>query len=147
MAKFNYRMQSILDIKYKLEEQEKMAYSVANQKLQDENQKLAMLMMKKAGYENEARELALGSIDIQKIQENKRAITTMKTLIRDQMMKVHVAEKNVELARKRLSDVMVDRKSHEKLREKAFDQFVKEEAGKEMLEIDQLVSFTHQSKQ
>lgn len=147
MAKFNYRMQSILDIKYKLEEQEKMAYSVANQKLQEENQKLAMLMMKKAGYENEARELALGSIDIQKIQENKRAITTMKTLIRDQMMKVHVAEKNVELARKRLSDVMVERKSHEKLREKAFEQFVKEEAGKEMLEIDQLVSFTHQAKQ
>lgn len=145
MAKFNYRMQSILDIKRKLEDQEKMAYSNANQKLQEENQKLAMLMMKRAGYENEARELALGTIDIQKIQENKRAITTMKTLIRDQMMKVHVAEKNVELARKRLNDVMVERKSHEKLREKAFEQFVKEEAGKEMLEIDQLVSFTHQA--
>ena len=38
-------MQSILDIKYKLEEQEKTAYGIAAQKLQEENKKLQQLML------------------------------------------------------------------------------------------------------
>ena len=40
MAKFVYRMQSILDIKLKLENQAKIAYSIANNKLQEEQMKL-----------------------------------------------------------------------------------------------------------
>ena len=37
---------------------------------------------------------------------------------------------------------MIERKSHEKLREKAFEQFKVELAAAEAKEIDQLVSFT-----
>ena len=37
MAKFAYRMQSILDIKEKMEGQAKIAYGVANAKLMDES--------------------------------------------------------------------------------------------------------------
>lgn len=143
MAKFVYRMQSILDIKYKLEEQEKSAYSIAAQKLQEENKKLQKLMLRRMEYENRAAELSVGKINVRAIQENKHAIDVMKSLIRDQIMKVHVAEKNVELARKRLQAVMVERKSHEKLREKAFEQFQAELAQEESKEIDQLVSFTY----
>lgn len=142
MAKFVYRMQSILDIKYKLEEQEKIAYSIASQRLAQENEKLKQLMVRRIGYEKKAEELAIGIIDVLKIRENKRAIDTMKSLIRDQIMQVHAAEKNLELARKRLNAVMIERKSHEKLREKAFEQFKVELAAAEAKEIDQLVSFT-----
>ena len=136
MAKFVYKMQSILDIKYKLEEQEKTAYGIASQKLQQ-------LMLRRMEYEKRAGELAIGKIDVRAIHENKRAIDTMKSLIRDQIMQVHVAEKNVELARKRLNAVMVERKAHEKLREKAFEEFKAEIAAEEAKEIDQLVSFTY----
>ena len=59
------------------------------------------------------------------------------------IVQVHAAEKSVELARKRLQAVMVERKSHEKLREKAFEQFKQELAVEEAKEIDQLVSFTY----
>ena len=55
----------------------------------------------------------------------------------------YVAEKNLELARKRLNAVMVERKAHEKLREKAFEQFKQELAAEEAKEIDQLVSFNY----
>ncbi len=142
MAKFAYRMQSILDIKYKLEEQEKIAYSIASQRLAQENEKLKQLMARRIGYEKKAEELAVGIINVLKIRENKRAIDTMKSLIREQIMQVHAAEKNLELARKRLNAVMIERKSHEKLREKAFEQFKVELAAAEAKEIDQLVSFT-----
>lgn len=147
MLKFVYRMQSILDIKYKLEEQERTAYSIANGKLAEENQKLQTLLIRRAGYERRAKELAVGTIDVQSIQENKRAIDTMKSLIRDQMMQVHIAEKNVELARKRLNDVMVERKVQEKLREKAFEEFKVEVATKEAQEVDELTSFTYATRE
>ena len=147
MAKFVYRMQSILDIKYKLEEQERTTYSIANGKLAEENQKLQALLLRRAGYERRAKELAVGTIDVQSIQENKRAIDTMKSLIRDQMMQVHIAEKNVEIARKRLNDVMVERKVQEKLREKAFEEFKVEIAAKEAQEVDELTSFTYATRE
>ena len=99
MAKFVYRMQSILDIKYKLEEQERTAYGIASQRLQEENTKLQQLMLRRMEYEKHAAELAIGLIDVRAIQENKRAIDVMKSLIRDQIMKVHAAEKNLELVR------------------------------------------------
>lgn len=139
-------MQSILDIKYKLEEQEKIAYSIASQRLAQENEKLKQLMARRIGYEKKAEELAVGIINVLKIRENKRAIDTMKSLIREQIMQVHAAEKNLELARKRLNAVMIERKSHEKLREKAFEQFKLELAAEEAKEIDQLVSFTYHDR-
>ena len=49
MAKFAYRMQSILDIKYKLEEQERIAYSIASQRLAQENENLQQLMRRRIG--------------------------------------------------------------------------------------------------
>lgn len=57
-----------------------------------------------------------GTIDVPKIKECKRAVDTMKTMQRSQMMNVHVAEKNVEAARLKLNEVMMERKTHEKLK-------------------------------
>ena len=121
MAKFAYRMQSILDIKEKMEGQAKIAYGVANAKLMDEQGKLQQIMIRKAGYESQARNLVNGTIDVPKIKECKRAVDTMKTMQRSQMMNVHVAEKNVEAARLKLNEVMMERKTHEKLKEQAFE--------------------------
>jgi flagellar FliJ protein len=143
MAKFNYRMQSILDIKIKMENQAKIAYGMANAKLAEEQKKLQEIMMRRAGYERRAKELVSGTINITEIRECKRAIDTMKSIQRSQMMNVHTAEKNVELARARLNEVMMERKTHEKLREKAFEEFKQEIAYQEGKEIDELVSYTY----
>ena len=143
MAKFVYRMQSIVDIQEKMEGQAKIAYGVANAKLMDEQEKLQQIMIRKAGYENQARSLVNGTIDVSKVKECKRAVDTMKTMQRNQMMNVHVAEKNVDLARKRLNDVMVERKTHEKLKEQAFEEFKQEIQYAENKEIDELVSYTY----
>ena len=54
MAKFIYRMQNILDIKYKLEETEKQNFAAALQRLRNEEEKLqhftnTIAAMKKKG--------------------------------------------------------------------------------------------------
>ncbi|WP_075679100.1 flagellar export protein FliJ [Roseburia sp. 831b] len=147
MAKFQYRMQNILDVKLKIESQAKIAYGIANAKLEEEQMKLQKLIIRRAGYEQQAKELMMGNIDIQEVRNCRKAIDTMKSLIRTQMMQVHVAEKNLEAARKRLNDVMVERKTHEKLKEKAFETFKQELQYAENKEIDELVSYTYHGKE
>ena len=85
MAKFAYRMQSILDIKEKMEGQAKIAYGVANAKLMDEQGKLQQIMIRKAGYESQARNLVNGTIDVPKIKECKRCLLYTSSSIIAQM--------------------------------------------------------------
>lgn len=146
MAKFVYRMQNILNIKLKLEEQAKIAYTQANTKLLEEQQKLQAILVRKAGYEKRAKELVSGSIHIRDIQENKRAIDTIKSMMRTQLLQVQVAERNLEAARLRLNEVMIERKTQEKLREKAFEEFKQDVAYEENKAVDELVSYTYQKE-
>ena len=143
MAKFAYRMQSILDIKEKMEGQAKIAYGVANAKLIDEHGKLQLIIIRYAGFESQARNLVNGTIDVPKIKECKRAADTMKTMQRSQMMNVHVAEKNVEAARLKLNEVMMERKTHERLKELPYDVLKQEMKNAENKEIDELESYTY----
>lgn len=147
MAKFAYRMQNILNIKEKLEAQEKAAYGLANAKLMEEQEKLQALMNRKEDYETRLKELEMGVLDIKEIQATKRAIQSMKSMIRDQMMAVHTAQRNLEMARRRLDAVMKERKMHENLKEKAFEAFKEELAAEEGKITDELVSYTYQNKQ
>jgi flagellar FliJ protein len=62
------------------------------------------------------------------------------------MIAVHKAELELNDARQKLNEVMVERKTHEKLREKAFEKFKQELKDSESKEIDELVSFTYNSK-
>lgn len=143
MAKFVYRMQNILDLKEKMESQRKAEYGLANARLRKEEDKLRQLLVRKAGYEKRARELVKGKINIQEIKTCKQAVDAMKSAIRTQMMEVQVAQKNVELARSRLNQVMIERKTYEKLREKAFEEFKQEVAYEENRAVDQLVSYNY----
>lgn len=143
MAKFRYRMQNILDIKEKMENQAKTAYGMANAKLAAERQKLQDILIRRAGYESKARELVSGSINVLEIRECRKAIDVLKSKQRSQMMNVHAAERDVELARKQLNEAMVERKTHEKLKEKAFEEFKQELLHEESKEIDELVSYTY----
>jgi len=142
MAKFVYRMPTFAGEKKKLESQAKIAYGIANKKLVEEQEKLRAILERRAAYEAEAKELVSGVIDVRKIKENKLAIDVLKSQQRAQMMNVHVAEKNVEAARKRLNEVMTERKAHEKLKEHKFEEFKQEIQYAENKEIDELVSYS-----
>lgn len=143
MAKFVYRMQNILDIKQKLETQARMTYSIANQKYQEEQRVLQEYVLRRMGYEKHLKEVMQGQIDLTEVTHAREDLNQMKTLVRRQMMEVHKAQKVLEDARKALNEVMQERKIHEKLREKAFDEFKLELSTAENKEIDELVSYTY----
>ena len=67
----------------------------------------------------------------------------MKELIAVQKLQVKAAELKAETARVKLQEIMQERKTHEKLREKAFEAFIQEENAKESKEIDELTSYRY----
>lgn len=143
MAKFRYRMQNVLNIKLSMERQAKQQYAEANAKLREEEEKLNVLLRRKFEYEQKARELLKDSLNVREITQNNEAITRMEEFIIQQRRTVQVALKNVEKARLKMTEVMQERKTHERLREKAFDEFLIEEKQHESKEIDELVSYTY----
>lgn len=141
MAKFSYKMQNILDIKFKLENQAKTGLANAMAKLEEEKEALIVLQKKKQRYEEIYRDTLNNTLNIKELNLCVQGIEQMKDKIKKQLVAIHVAEKNVEAARQRLQDVMQERKTHEKLKEYAFDDFVKEMNAEESKEIDELVSY------
>ena len=70
----------------------------------------------------------------------------MKGMIEQQMTVVKRQEAVVEQKRIALTEVMQERKTHEKLKEKAFEQFLKDELAAESKAIDELTSYTYGKK-
>lgn len=146
MARFIYRMQSILNIKGKLEEQAKMEFASARIRLDEEEEKLKALENRKFHYEEEGRRLREDKLHVQDILDNKNAILKMDDYILNQQLQVRRAEALLEEARIKLQDAMQERKTYERLREKAFEEFMREENARESKEIDELTSYTHGKK-
>lgn len=143
MAKFIYTMQNILDIKYKLEEQQKTEFSIARHKLTTEEKKLEDLNIKKHKYQQELKMQMQSLLNIQDIKWYEEAVETMKYKIKIQMLMVKRAENELDAARVKLTEIMVDRKTHEKLKENEFEEFKNELNSIESKEIDELVSFKY----
>ena len=143
MAKFKYRMQNILDIKTKLETQAQNEYGIANRKYLEEQAALQELMIRRVEYEKSLKELVEGMLDIKSINNARNDVNNIKTLVRRQMMEVHKAEIVLEKTRNELNEKMKERKTHEKLKEHALDEFKADLQMAETKEIDELVSFTY----
>ena len=146
MAVFRYKMQGILDIKEKLENRAKQDFAEANMRLDVEKKKLDELYARRMFYMQEGVKLRSELIDVRKIRENKMAVLKMDEYIANQKREVALAAKTVEKARAVLQELMQERKAHEKLKENAFEEFMKGEQETESKEIDQLTSYTYGQK-
>lgn len=146
MAVFRYKMQSILDIKLKMETQAKQEFAQAKLVLDREEEKLENLYTRKRGYEEHAKELLKGKLDLQEIGDNNVAILRTEEYILEQKKRVSKAEQLLEKARVKLQEVMQERKVQETLKEKAFEAFLQEEKQQESKEIDQLTSYKYGQK-
>ncbi len=146
MGKFIYKMQNILKIKEKMEDQEKQNFALMRIRLTEEEEALKRVEAKRDQIIAEGEKLRVGPVDVLKIKENEHAQRDAENEVKAQVLKVKMAERNLESARIRMQEAMQERKIHEKLRENAFHQFLKEEAEAEAKEIDQLTSYTYGRK-
>jgi flagellar FliJ protein len=136
-------MENILQVNIKLEDQAKIAYSNARMILNREEEKLEEYIKRKMKYESELRNLTNSKLDIKKIKLCREAIEVMESKIRQQRIVVKNAEARVEAARVKLNDAMVERKTQENLKEKAFQEYLIELDLEERKEVDELISFRY----
>ncbi|NLO10760.1 MAG: flagellar export protein FliJ [Clostridiales bacterium] len=145
MKKFHYSMESILKLKLKLEDQAKLAYAGARNRLTIEEEKLSSMENKKSSYEKEQREQGMAKLNIKKMRQLSDAIEIMKINIKQQTVVVKTATQRLEIARIRLNDAMIERKTHDKLKEKAWQEYMMEATAEEQKEIDERNSFNYNS--
>ena len=98
MARFIFSMQNLLDMKEKLEEQEKNNYSRANLRLLEAEEEWEMLKGRQRAAEEELREEMEADLDLEKIRERKEAVEILKMYVRQQELVVRQREKEFESA-------------------------------------------------
>lgn len=146
MAKFSFRLQSILNLKLRLEDQQKNAFAAARHALDIEEEKLNMLYGKLSDYEEEGRALRDETLVIRDLIDNENAISIVKDYIEDQKAEVRLAEKKLEEERLKLVEMMRERQTYEKLREKAFEEYLENEKHEEGVLNDEHNSFVYKTR-
>lgn len=145
MAKFIFKMESILSIKTKLEDQAKAEYGMEMMRLREEEHKLVLLENRRRGFEQQLLEAVNGRLVILSIKRLEDSVENLKYNIKLQVVVIRQQEDRVAKARAKLDNAMKERKIYEKLKEKAFEEFKAEINAQEQKEIDQLVSFRFRS--
>lgn len=141
MAKFIFKMESILSVKEKLEEQAKAEYSIEIMKLRQEEEKLDELKKRKNAYQTKLYEAVMDTLNISEIKILEDSVENIKYNIKLQLIVIANQQKNVDRAREKLDNAMKERKTYEKLKEKAFEEFKEQINAEEQKEINELVSF------
>lgn len=148
MARFVYRMQSVLNIKQQTENQTKMEFAVAQAELNKQLDILQEYIDRKAAYLQEAEDLRNDeSLKLQDILDNQYATAQMDVMIKHQSMVVQKEEQKVERVRIKLTRNIQERKMQETLRDRAFAEFLEEQKQEEAKENDQRTSFTYGQRQ
>lgn len=143
MARFRFSMENILNMKEKLEEQAKNEYGLANARLLQEQDKLDALIDRREGARQRLEQVLHETLSVLEIKKREDALEIIKMYVMQQQFVVKRCEKELEIARDKMSKAMQERKIFEKLKEKAFEKFMREKNQKEQKEVDELMSYKY----
>ncbi|MBC7959392.1 MAG: flagellar export protein FliJ [Vallitaleaceae bacterium] len=145
MAGFNFNLQSILGIKEKIEEQKKIELGNATiflnaqidvlNVLIEQHNELINLFNQKNGKKFLAKELIDLNVSIKYYDDE----------ILQQRDVIKKAEKAVEDKRVALNHAVMERKTYEKLKEIAYENYQKEELSENAKILDEIISFKYSS--
>lgn len=141
MAKFNFKLQSLLNVKEQLENNLKNMLGKAVMELQKRLDRLSELEKEKEGVIRKINSGAEGGITVAKLKKYNSYLSYVNEKIDFQKEKVNEQQKVVDKYREELVKAMQERKMFEKLKEKKFEEFLKEEEHKEQRIIDETVSY------
>ena len=143
MAKFTFRFASNLRIKERIEELRKIEYGKALAALEMEKQKKAMMLIERENTIDSFRNSVIKHITPYDLQMHNNYLGVLKERIIKQEAVIKKAEELVETKRLELVEAMKERKIMEKLKEKDYETFVKEEQLKEQKIQDEIVSYRY----
>ena len=143
MARFAYRLQSVLNIKLQLERQARVDFGQAAAEYSRQQERLNALIQERLRYIEEGRQLRMEGLNVRELRLNEQAVKTMEEFITAQTKNVRLAEVTLESAQVNLAESMQERKVQERLRERAYEEYLEEEKRAEAKEIDELISYRY----
>lgn len=142
MAKFTFRLESVLNVKRQKEDSIKNELGKAMQKLETERQKLARL---ESTLEEIIAQFNLKAkkTTVHKLIEFNEYLSLLKSNIRQQKENVNKAARNVDKIREELVKAVQERKILEKLKEKKQEEYLLDQKKLEQKTNDEIVSYKH----
>ena len=140
MAKFSFRLQSLLNVITQQEDNLKNELGKAVQKLEVETRRLSELENASAGYIAEFNEKAKKTT-VHKLIEFNEYLSHLTTKIRQQKENVNHAALNVDKVREELVKAVKERKILDKFKEKRLEEFNLEQKKLEQKTNDEIVSY------
>lgn len=141
MAKFVFRLQSVLGVKQKVEDLKKNEFGKAVGLLARARQKKADMEQSKADCIDGLRNSIDKNIEPKDILLYNQYIDRLKHMIELQEAVIIKVEAYVEEKRAELVEAMRDRKTLETLKENDFEEFLEEEKKAEQKVVDEIVSY------
>ncbi len=141
MKGFKFRLESLLNIKEKFEQQAKITYGEEVAKLDTEKKKLEDLYVSKMENTQRQRESFTGTIDIFSFNQYRNYATKIDEMILSQIKAVEMQTVKTEEAKQKLAEIVKERKAFEKLKEKEIEQYKKEVQLAEDKQVDELVTY------
>lgn len=143
MAKFNFKLQSFLGLKQKIEDQKKNEYGKAIKVLEEEKTKKNKLLNQYLNTINQMKQKIIEGIKPNELQQYNNFISYILKAIQQQEEVIIKAQDLVDKKREELVNAMKDRKMIETLKEHKYEEYVKEEKKLEQKVIDEIVSFKY----
>jgi len=141
MAKFDFRLQVLLNVKRQLEKSIKNELGAAIRELENQKAILREIQLEIASQENEYRRDGVRKIKLSKLKQRLEYLRAMYEKEDLQQQRVNEEIENVDKIRARLIEIMKEKKLLEKLREKEFSEFKKEQDRIERVHVDELAGY------
>ncbi len=141
MQKFGFRLESVRNLKVQLEDNAKNNLALASRELKKQKEFLTGLRTTREDSISELNSKVDEGVSISQIRAYNNYLTFLKQKITEQKENVNTAQKQVDVRRESLVKAVQERKILDKLREKKYGEFLKEQGKAEQLLIDELNSF------
>lgn len=142
MAKFNFRLQSVLNVKNQQEDNLKNELGKAVQKLEAEKHKLRRLEGELSDLVHEFNEKTKKTT-VHALIEFNEYMSLLNSKIKLQKENVNKAVKNVDKVREELVKAVKERQILDKYKEKKLEEYLQEQKRLEQLTNDEIVSYKH----
>ena len=141
MAKFNFGLQPVLNIKKQTEESVKNELGKAVYALEAEKNFLKDLIYEEKRCMLEVSAGVSSGLTVAKLRNYNAYISFIKQKISNQSEKVKYAQENADNIREGLIKITKEKRMLEVLREKQYAEYLKEEEKKEQKRVDEIISY------
>lgn len=143
MKKFSFKLQTVLNMKIQMENDAKNKLGQAIQKYENEKNTLQRFIKQSDDSMEEMRNAFKKEINIVGIRGYSTYISHLSKKIEVQQENVETANQNVNRQREKLVAILKERKALDKLHDKKYELYLREQSLEEQKLIDEITSFKY----